>query len=177
MQQYTYSNTGNRPNGTWNLEVGYGLLDAYAAVQQAISTPTLDLWMKDMAIVADDGSEPPAYAFNFGIEQSPDLWVRNQDDGLPTHQNPAFDGVNNNTVYVRVRNRGGLNSNGAGMLKLHWTKSATGFSWPSNWNGNTTTSGGLIGSQPIPALAPGQSTILKFSWSVPDPAIHLNWNS
>lgn len=32
---YTYSNNSNRPNGTWNNEMGYGLVDTYAAVQLA----------------------------------------------------------------------------------------------------------------------------------------------
>lgn len=34
---YTYSITENRPYGTWNNYVGYGLIDAYAAIQEAIS--------------------------------------------------------------------------------------------------------------------------------------------
>jgi len=29
---YAYQNTANRPNGTWNNELGYGLVDAYQAV-------------------------------------------------------------------------------------------------------------------------------------------------
>lgn len=32
---YNYSSTAGRPNGTWNNEMGYGLVDAFAAVQQA----------------------------------------------------------------------------------------------------------------------------------------------
>jgi len=34
---YTYSTTGGRPNGTWNNQMGYGLLDAHAAVVLAQS--------------------------------------------------------------------------------------------------------------------------------------------
>ncbi len=33
---YNYSTVPGRPNGTWNEEMGYGLVDAYAAVQEAI---------------------------------------------------------------------------------------------------------------------------------------------
>lgn len=33
---YTYSTVSGRPNGKWNNEMGYGLVDAYAAVQEAI---------------------------------------------------------------------------------------------------------------------------------------------
>ena len=32
---YTYSVNSNHPNGTWNNQMGYGLVDAYAAVQMA----------------------------------------------------------------------------------------------------------------------------------------------
>jgi subtilisin family serine protease len=32
---YTYSTTSGYPNGTWNNQMGYGLVDAYAAVQAA----------------------------------------------------------------------------------------------------------------------------------------------
>jgi len=41
---YNYSNNSNRPNGTWNNEMGYGLVDAYAAVQmaQSYSNATLE---------------------------------------------------------------------------------------------------------------------------------------
>ena len=42
---YTYTNHSNRPNGTWNNEVGYGLVDAYAAVQLAKKSK-LELWLK-----------------------------------------------------------------------------------------------------------------------------------
>lgn len=35
---YTYQNTTGRPNGTWNNQMGYGLVDAYAAVMAACST-------------------------------------------------------------------------------------------------------------------------------------------
>ena len=46
---YTYSNTSGRPNGTWNEEMGYGLVDAAAAVALAakgcgdeLTTPSAD---------------------------------------------------------------------------------------------------------------------------------------
>jgi subtilisin family serine protease len=36
---YTYSTTSGHPNGTWNNEMGYGLVDVYAAVQAASCEP------------------------------------------------------------------------------------------------------------------------------------------
>lgn len=41
---YNYSNNSNRPNGTWNNEMGYGLVDAHAAVKRAqeLGQPKID---------------------------------------------------------------------------------------------------------------------------------------
>ncbi|MDR2805318.1 MAG: S8 family serine peptidase [Dysgonamonadaceae bacterium] len=36
---YNYQTTSGYPNGTWNNEMGYGLVDAYAAVQTACAMP------------------------------------------------------------------------------------------------------------------------------------------
>ena len=33
---YSYATTSGRPNGTWHQEMGYGLVDAYAAVRKAL---------------------------------------------------------------------------------------------------------------------------------------------
>ena len=37
---YSYSTVSGSPNGTWHTEVGYGLLDAYAAVMEAQNAST-----------------------------------------------------------------------------------------------------------------------------------------
>ncbi|MDR0763069.1 MAG: S8 family peptidase [Bacteroidales bacterium] len=36
INTYTYSNNSNHPNGTWNSQVGHGLVNAYAALQNVI---------------------------------------------------------------------------------------------------------------------------------------------
>ena len=38
---YSYSNNSNRPNGTWNVEMGYGLVDAYASVKSVFGNPSV----------------------------------------------------------------------------------------------------------------------------------------
>jgi hypothetical protein len=38
VRGYNYQTTSSHPNGTWNNEMGYGLVDAYAAVQAATSS-------------------------------------------------------------------------------------------------------------------------------------------
>jgi hypothetical protein len=43
VRSYSYTNNSNRPNGTWNNEMGYGLVDAYAAVQMALGKPQISI--------------------------------------------------------------------------------------------------------------------------------------
>ncbi|MDY0089583.1 MAG: S8 family serine peptidase [Flavobacteriaceae bacterium] len=83
---YDYAQTTGRPNGTWHEEMGYGLVDAYAAVQLAQSMATLDLMVKDSQ--EDLGIEPNTVTQYFWA--SPDIWIRNQDDNGLTHQNPEY---------------------------------------------------------------------------------------
>lgn len=39
---YNYATTANKPFGTWHQEMGYGLVDAYAALQAACTTTTIN---------------------------------------------------------------------------------------------------------------------------------------
>jgi hypothetical protein len=63
--------------------------------------PRVDVWVSDPA--PDDGSEPGKAA---RIWTSPDIWVRNEDDGGNRYQNVKSG--QDNYVYVNVRNRGTL---------------------------------------------------------------------
>ena len=45
MDRYSYTTHESKPNGTWDNEIGYGLVDAYAAVQLAKKSK-LELWLK-----------------------------------------------------------------------------------------------------------------------------------
>ena len=83
---YNYAVTANRPNGTWNEQMGYGLLDAYAATQMAktLAGTHLDLYIKDNT--ADLGAEPNNTTTT--LWNSPNIWVRNDQDGGTTHQAP-----------------------------------------------------------------------------------------
>lgn len=51
---YNYTNTAGRPNGTWDDEMGYGLVDAFAAVQQAQQT----LWVGPPEITTNSYTTP-----------------------------------------------------------------------------------------------------------------------
>lgn len=169
---YTYSTIIGHPNGTWNNEMGYGLVDAYAAVNLAQHT-SADLYMKDTP--NDVGIEPNTTSPDFYMSE--DIWIRNQDDGIEnqTTENPEYKETPA-FVYVKVRNRGvyPYTNDGNDQLKLYWAKAGTGLSWPYPWNGslmNGLLMGGEIGCQQIiTSIAPGDETILKFEWQVPNPS-------
>lgn len=165
---YTYSSTAGRPNGTWNNELGYGLVDAYAAVQlaQAMSSATLDLMVRDGN---DDFGIQPNTTSQI-IWDSPDIWVRNQNDGIQVqeHQNPKyFSNGNSNYIYVRVTNKSCEASLGSetDVLKLYYALNKLWFNWPNSWNAILP-----IEQITIPPLQVGQEIILSIPWTVPNPS-------
>lgn len=179
---YTYSATAGRSNGTWNNQLGYGLIDAYAAVQlaQQMYSPTLDLYVKDTP--GDLGIEPNTISPYMWASE--DIWVRNYNDSGLVHQNPDYSPTNPNYVYVRVRNKSCVASTGNERLKLYWAKAGTSLAWPLSWNGTYFVGGVLMGKQigalagiTIPVLQPGQETIIAFAWNVPNPADYAPINS
>ena len=173
---YTYTNFPNRPNGTWNNEMGYGLVDAYAAVQLAQQLKTQDLYIRDFS--DDLGIEPNPITGD--AYMSPDIWVRNNSDGIQHNQNPIYYANKPNYVYVRVRNKlaSCLTSTGDEKVKLYWNKTKTSSRWPEGWSGNLHRRGVLIGApigtQRVPVLQPGEEAILKFTWQAPNPLDYIN---
>ena len=170
--RYQYATHSNRPNGSWNNKMGYGLVDAYAAVQMAQQTDTpLDLYIKDSP---DDIGIEPNTITGRRIWRSPDIWIRNKADGVEEHQNPVYKRNNNrNYVYVRITNKSCTASTGKDKVKLYWRKAGTVSRWPESWDGTTSQDGVLmgdpIGTIYIPALEPGEEVILSFPWEIPNP--------
>lgn len=172
---YNYQYTPDRPNGTWDDEMGYGLVDAFAAVQlaQELYSPTLDLYTKDGH--DDLGLEPNE---SEGVMwTSPDIWVRNQPDGIEEHQNPEYNESNPVYVYVRVINKSEQTSSGSEQLTLNWAKASTALEWDLNWNGNLThpdpphpKMGDLVSIVNIPVITAGSEAILEIPWMLPNPA-------
>ena len=175
---YTYSTTAGRPNGTWNNQLGYGLIDAYAAVvmAQQLYSPTLDLLVKDTP--ADTGIEPNLVSPYMWASE--DIWIRNSNDNGLIHQNPEYSSSTPNYVYVRVKNKSCVASLGNEKVKLYWSKAGTSLAWPNNWNGSyyigTVLMGNQIGTATVPALQPGQEAIVQFTWTVPNPANYTSIN-
>ena len=172
---YLYLPTPGKPNGIWNNYMGYGLVDAFAAVQMAQSmvSSTLDLMVKDG--IDDIGNEPNNISQYMWA--STDIWVRNQPDAIEEHQNPEYSATIPNYAYVRVTNKSCVSSTGNEQLKLYWAKAGTSLDWPNSWNGqnyfptpnNTKLLGAPIGTVTIPTLQAGQETILEIPFPVPNP--------
>lgn len=176
---YSYTTTAGRPNGTWNNEMGYGLVDAYAAVMmaQSMNSPTLDLMIKDSQ--HDIGIEPNTVTPFMWT--SDDIWVRNNNDNGLIHQNPQYSAFGTpNYVKVRVINKSCVSSTGNEQLNLYWAKASTALAYPNPWFGGVyhptsgATMGNPIGAITIPVLAPGGEVILSFPWQVPNPADYGN---
>lgn len=176
---YSYTTTSGRPNGTWNNEMGYGLIDSYASVQMAqnMYSANLDLYVKDSS--DDIGSEPNTITPYMWA--SNDIWVRNYNDGGLTHQNPDYSSAGNpNYVRVRVINKSCVASTGNEELKLYWAKASTGLSYPNPWFGGIShpitgaSMGSPVGTLTIPVIQPGEEAILTFPWVVPNPADYGN---
>ena len=175
---YTYQNNSNRPNGSWHEEMGYGLVNAYAAVQLAQNMSSLDLMVKDSS--DDLGIEPNIVTLHPWT--SPDIWIRNQDDNGLAHQNPEYSPTTPNYAYIRITNKSLIASSGTEQLKFYWAKAGTSLNWPDTWNGNsvfpnTTTNfpngvpmGNLVDTITIPIIQAGQSAIVKMPFYTPNPS-------
>jgi subtilisin family serine protease len=70
---YSYTSTFRRPNGTWNNEMGYGLIDAYAALNSApaishelIRQPNSNL----MTVVFSVDNPEPGVTYQWGLNKA-----------------------------------------------------------------------------------------------------------
>lgn len=150
----------------------------FSPIRAALVDPSnlgnFDLMMRNSP--DDYGVEPDVTSTMFW--QSPDIWVRNQNDSNDSiyHQNPKY-GVGNNYVKVRVINRGCSTSASGGKLKLYWTKAGTNLPlqvWTGAFNFFNIQFGGLVGVANLPALESYEEHIFTFPWAVPNPALYSN---
>ncbi len=118
-----------------------------------------DVWAHDPT--PDQGVEPNSVSKALWI--SPDVWVRNQDDGVNKHQNVKVG--QDNFVNVNVNNRGALPAKNTTVEVYRMNKGAgLGNAWPKGWD--------LVGTTNVAELAPGatQRTVVKWaSNTIPKP--------
>lgn len=175
-----YNYQWNPNNLGHSLELGYGRVNAFLAVQaaQGLNPYVLDLMIRDE--INDIGIEPNTITTYFWA--SPDIWIRNNDDNGLEHQNPEYHPTIPNYAYIRVKNKSCIPSNGDEIITLNWAKAGSSLSWPTSWNGqnffqppnDTVKLGDLAGSVEIPVLQPGQETIVKIPFYVPN-SQNYNW--
>ena len=162
---YIYSNSPQHPNGTWNFDMGYGIVDAYAAVQKAMNYRN-DLYIRDT--VTDDGSMPSCC---YSTWDSPDIWVETLDGDYVAHPH----GNTKYAVRVRIHNRRDVASSGTERLFLNWAKAGFNDSWDEYWTGNNplpcgAPKGGVIGSangKIIPSIPANSYRIDTIHWITP----------
>ena len=159
---YIYTNTSVHPNGIWNDSVGYGLVDACAAVRAALG---VDLYTRDS--VTDNGAEPNNIAIE-NVKNSPDIWLRKYANTGNGHQSGLNGGINH--VYIRINNRG-EGSLGTDTVELYTRKAGLGaFFWNSGWT--------KVGTACIPSIPAGSSATVRISGTFPNyNRFPLAWNS
>lgn len=131
--------------------------------------PTVDLYIRDN--IDDSGKEPNLTTETFW--NSPDVWVRNNDDGISVHENPYYASDHlASIVYVRVTNRGKKKFDGTNRwVHVNWAMASTGLTVKA-WKGrelynNSYVTGGALTPASIPELEPGESKVVKLTWALP----------
>ena len=155
--------------------------DKWNQVFSFVESNPYDLYIEDNQ--NDIGQEPNIHTDIFW--NSPDIWVRNQQDGVTNqvHQNPEYDPVNPNYIYVKIRNKSCDTSSGNDILKVYWSKATIGYSWPYHWDGSWVVNGIDMGGEltitipNIPSILPGGEAIMEIPWMVPDPDDYIGISS
>jgi FMN phosphatase YigB (HAD superfamily) len=138
------------------------LVDAFHRFVYGFVNPasTPDLWLRD------DPGHTGADAWLGSFWDSPDLWVRNSDDGGVTHQPPEYG--QSNWFYARVGNRGTTTVRHFVVTFNVKQYAGTEFGYPNDFLPCVAAASGFD-------LAPGASVILKARWPrslVPPPSAH-----
>ncbi|MBL8228511.1 MAG: S8 family serine peptidase [Bryobacterales bacterium] len=165
-----------RPPGTRNDLYGYGKVNARRAVELARAGSNRDLFIRDT--LADTGNVPqPAW----GFWDSPDIWIRNIDDGGTVHQDTIRG--QDNYFHARIWNRGSRASLPCWVRFYVTSWAHTEFRYPYDFKPDTTTAvaGGtpgnlrprnqfpapgtyLLGVQRIESIPAGGNAIAKIRW-------------
>lgn len=126
-------------------------------------SPGPDLWLRD------DPAHTGTEQWNGRFWDSPDLWIRHEDDGGTTHQAPRAG--RDNWFYARVRNRGaGLAGHFMVTFQIRQFAGVQ-FRYPLDFLPAIAATGGFD-------LAPGGEAIVRAKWPaalVPPAGTHACW--
>ena len=150
--------------------------DVGAAMTELCWSVTSDIYLRDNT--ADTGKVPTGVPF----WDSPDIWVRNLEDGGTNHQNTIRG--KDNFVYVRVTNRGQAEAQNLKARVYITNFAGTEFIHPPDWipknpaGGGTLTGAGtyLIGEVKVPSLGGAASKILPIKWAASLIPPETNWH-
>lgn len=150
--------------------------DVCAAMTELCWAVNSDVYIRDNPV--DTGAVPSTGPF----WNSPDIWVRNLDDGGTTHQNTMRG--RDNFVYVRVSNRGLAEAHNVKVRIYLANFAGTEFIYPNDWiprnpsGGGTLTGSGthLIGEVQVPTLGPGASQVVRVRWIASLIPTETNWH-
>jgi hypothetical protein len=113
-------------------------------------SPAPDLWLRD------DPADPGADSWGGNFWNSPDLWIRNADDGGTTHQSPEYG--QDNWFHARVRNKVGAGAAQHFVVTFHSKGFAgTQFQYPGDFLP-------CIAARAEFDLAPGATRVVKARW-------------
>ena len=126
------------------------MLDSFHDRGLLVTSPQADLYIRE---AADDTGADSYLGPIFW--DSPDLWVRNADDGIPVHQSPKHG--QDNWFYARVSNRGTFNARAFVVTFNFKPWAGTQFVYPPDFVP-------YISAAVAFNLAPGDSTIVKAKW-------------
>lgn len=140
------------------------LVDAFARFVYGIAAaPGADLWLRDDP--AHTGADPWGGRF----WDSPDLWLRNADDGGTTHQDP--EAGQDNWFHARIRNRGTATARHFAVTFAAKPFAGTQFAFPGDFLPSIAAVAGFD-------LAPGATRVVKARWPralVPPAGTHVCW--
>lgn len=133
------------------------------------TVPAVDLYIRDN--LEDTGKEPNNTSDVLWL--SPDIWIRNQMDGIEEHENPFISSDHLGAIiYVRIHNRGKADFNGSNKwLHLYWARAATGLTakafkgYEIDDQGRAT--GGHLRAVSIPSIKAGESAVVGVAWDLP----------
>lgn len=164
---YTYTYNNNHPFGRWNEKIGYGMINAGAAVQMAYDLRNVgDLYVKDN--LEDTGAEPNTTTSVY--TNAPE--IRIVKDGQEVTTIKAGETYE---VRITVRNCDSRSTPAGKKVRLNWSRVSNSMPWNSAWrslpqypwNPWSSVRGGYIGQCELPLIYTGGFYEASVTWTVP----------